>query len=375
MPPGYSPATLNLGGVQGIDWRQVGPVCVLTAGFPCQDLSVAGPRTGLAAGTRSGLWRHVVEAIDALNPCLVVIENVRGLLSTRAGTHALRRVEPCPRCMGDHPDQPRMRALGVLLADLADLGYDSSSTCVRASDVGAPHQRARAFLVAWPATPARGAPVEDSDSEPRQQRWQPAPGQTQGREPRTHPGRRGRTPSAHPQGQRRCQGLTEPEVRQRQLHPGLHRGDARCTEHRVRLDRPPAAHPDRVGREGRCGHDPETQGRHELEDGRHSPADWWAEYLPAIRRWEHLTRRPAPPATVPAGRRLSAEFVEWMMGLPKGWVTQIEGPSRAAQLRLLGNSVVPQQVAQALEILLPGPNDVADGCWRRSASLFRTSMQ
>ncbi|WP_406374177.1 DNA cytosine methyltransferase [Streptomyces sp. NBC_01550] len=103
--------------VQAIDWHQAEPVCVLTAGFPCQDLSVAGPRTGLATGTRSGLWRHVV---DALNPCLAVIENVRGLLSTQAGTHALRHTEPCPRCLGDLSDQPCMRALGVLLADLAD---------------------------------------------------------------------------------------------------------------------------------------------------------------------------------------------------------------------------------------------------------------
>jgi C-5 cytosine-specific DNA methylase len=49
-------------------------VCVLTAGFPCQELSLAGPRTGLSPGTRSGLWHHVVTAVDALNPFLVVIE-------------------------------------------------------------------------------------------------------------------------------------------------------------------------------------------------------------------------------------------------------------------------------------------------------------
>lgn len=65
-----------------------------------------------------------------------------------------------------------------------------------------------------------------------------------------------------------------------------------------------------------------------------------------------MTERAAPTATVPGARRLSAEFVEWMMGLPEGWVTAA-GLSRAAQLRLLGNSVVPRQAAYALRALLP----------------------
>lgn len=362
----------NLGDVRAIDWHETEPVCVLTAGFPCQDLSVAGPRTGLAVGTRSGLWRHVVAAIDALNPCLVVIENVRGLLSTRAGAHALRHVEPCPRCLGDPPDQPRMRALGVLLADLADLGYDANWTCVRASDVGAPHRRARVFLTAWPATPPNRDVVEDADGESGQQRRLPAPGQTQGRRPRPHPGRRDRTPPAHPEGQRRHQGPPEPTARQRQPHSCLHRGNARRdVEHadpgnraalrRTGAQRPescsgrwvrvPPSHPDVLGRERRRGHDPQTQGRHEPENGRHSPASWWGTYLPAIRRWEHVTQRAAPRPTVNGTRRLSAEFVEWMMG-PAGWVTETDGLSRAAQLHLLGNAVVPLQAAHALDLLL-----------------------
>lgn len=53
----------------------------------------------------------------------------------------------------------------------------------------------------------------------------------------------------------------------------------------------------------------------------------------------------------PSGRRLSARFVEWMMGLPEGWVTGVPGVSRTAQLRMLGNGVVPQQAAHALSIL------------------------
>ncbi len=49
--------------------------------------------------------------------------------------------------------------------------------------------------------------------------------------------------------------------------------------------------------------------------------------------------------------RLSAAFVEWMMGLPDGWVTGVEIP-RTQQLRALGNGVVPQQAAQAITELI-----------------------
>ncbi|WP_369333483.1 DNA cytosine methyltransferase [Streptomyces cahuitamycinicus] len=53
----------------------------------------------MADGTRSCLWHHVVRAIEALNPCLVVIENVRGLLTSPAGSPG--DVELCPWCLGD----------------------------------------------------------------------------------------------------------------------------------------------------------------------------------------------------------------------------------------------------------------------------------
>ncbi|WP_416370561.1 DNA cytosine methyltransferase [Streptomyces sp. PR69] len=223
------PRTPNLCDITTVDWSTVDPVCVLTAGFPCQDLSVAGPRTGLASGTRSALWRHVTDAIRTLSPCLVVIENVRGLLSTPAGTHTLRHLEPCARCMGDPSDPPRMRALGVLLADLADLGYDASWTYLRASDIGAPHRRERVFLTAWPAA-AHGsaATAEDPDGEPRHQRWLPAPEPPQGPGTRPHPRRRDRTPPAYAHRQRWRQGFTEPEARQRQPYPRIDSGGPGC---------------------------------------------------------------------------------------------------------------------------------------------------
>ncbi|MFC7303212.1 DNA cytosine methyltransferase [Streptomyces monticola] len=328
------PGVPNLGDLRTMDWSRVEPVDVLTAGIPCQDLSLAGPRTGLA-GTRSGLWRHVATAISHLNPNLVVLENVRGLLSTRAGTDSLRALEHCTPCVGDPVEEPGMRALGAVLADLAERGRDAQWGLFRASDVGAPHQRARVFVLAWrPSTPV----------------------ERHGSRTRTCSGRRGCVPAAHSQSQRRCQGFTEPEARQRQPHSRLHGGGTDCPHINrgcgSRRTRASAADPDLLRRQRRCGHHIETQRRREPPHRHHSPREWWAPYLPAIRRWEHITGRAAPSPTVPGTRRLSAELVEWMMGLPEGWVTHTEGLSRAAQLRLLGNSVVPQQAAHAVGLLL-----------------------
>ena len=78
-------------------------------------------------------------------------------------------------------------------------------------------------------------------------------------------------------------------------------------------------------------------------------------YTAAIARWEAVLGRPAPSPTEPGkdGRpRLSPRFVEWMQGLPDGWVCDT-GIPRSAQLKALGNGCVPQQVALALSLLLP----------------------
>lgn len=86
----------------------------------------------------------------------------------------------------------------------------------------------------------------------------------------------------------------------------------------------------------------------------------WGKFAPAILRWEELTR-PAPAPTKPDGKdgnhRLSAEFTEWMMGLPQGWVTDSEMDlKRNDQLKACGNGVVPQQAELALRILLTDIN-------------------
>ena len=84
----------------------------------------------------------------------------------------------------------------------------------------------------------------------------------------------------------------------------------------------------------------------------------WGQYAPAIARHERLAGRPAPDPTEPGvnGKpRLSAKFVEWMMCLPAGHVTDVPGVTRSEQLALLGNGVCPPQAAAALNHLLGRP--------------------
>ncbi len=121
------PDAPNLGDISTIDWHDAPPVDVLCGGFPCQDVSTVGKGAGLAPGTRSGLWSHMATAIEVLQPELVVIENVRGLLSasairpeTKGATHddrnpdhaidgratAVRNLEPGSWLLGDQPDRP-----------------------------------------------------------------------------------------------------------------------------------------------------------------------------------------------------------------------------------------------------------------------------
>lgn len=84
------------------------------------------------------------------------------------------------------------------------------------------------------------------------------------------------------------------------------------------------------------------------------PEGSWGKYAAAVAHWETLTR-PAPKPTAGQGGkpRIDPRFSEWMMGLPAGWVTDPEmGLPRIAQLKLLGNGVVPQQAELAIERLM-----------------------
>ncbi|MGW1295914.1 DNA cytosine methyltransferase [Streptomyces sp. NPDC002533] len=284
---------------------------------------------------------HVARAVEALRPCLVVIENVRGLLTSPAGSPG--DVEPCPWCLGDTTGQPPLRALGAVLGSLADLRYDAKWLVLRASDIGAPHRRERTFLAAWPA----GDPAEDTDQQHRQERRFPAPVEEEERRPRSEPGRRGRVAAADPEGVGRDQGLAGPTARQRGHDPAQRGVAAAHAEGQRHRDSGPA--PGEGVAASLVGGRPAALAGGAV--GVRGTDRRWGPYAAAIARWETLTR-PVPEPTDAAGR-LRADFVEWMQGLDDGWVTATPGLGRPAQLTALGNGVVPQQAARAMQLLAP----------------------
>jgi DNA (cytosine-5)-methyltransferase 1 len=334
------PSVPNLGDITRVDWSAVEPVEVLTGGFPCQDVSAAGKRAGLIRHgdrNRSGLWSHMCDAIDILRPKLVVVENVRGLLSAKAD--ASPAVFACAPCVGRSggDESLGMRALGAVLGDLAELGYDAAWQVCRASDVGAPHQRARVILVAWPADadvaglaqrreqPARHErpAAQRSDIDADRVALLPTPSRADGA---GGPGNSGRA------------GGLNLRTAATQLLPSPRASDGKNGGPNQRgssgdLAMPSAVQPERFGK-----------------------------YAAAVEQWETLTRpAPDPTETGPrGGQRLSAPFVEWMMGLPAGHVTSPDiGLTRNEQLKALGNGVVPQQMARGLRLLLDAVGRVA----------------
>jgi DNA (cytosine-5)-methyltransferase 1 len=135
-------------------------VDVVASGFPCQPFSQAGLQHGVA-DERWG-WPWTADVIRTVRPKYVVVENVAALIRDAD-------------------------AFGWMLGDLADLGFDAEWTVLLASDVGAPHQRERLYLVAYPASsdgadqdePAAPRPFEleprGSSGEPWGPSWLPEP--------------------------------------------------------------------------------------------------------------------------------------------------------------------------------------------------------
>jgi DNA (cytosine-5)-methyltransferase 1 len=289
------PGVPNLHDLTSVDWTQVEPVDVLTAGYPCQPFSHAGSRQGVNDARH--LWPYIADAVRVLRPGLVVLENVAGHLSL---------------------------GFDVVLGDLAALGFDAEWCVLRASDVGACHQRARLFVVAAPN------PKHDG----------------------RHVGPVGRGAG---QGEDEG-GVLEPEGR---VAPAAAVSDGAGAGRDGRaVPRPATASPARPGAvvhpAGAAGEDPADTDREGLEGPepagrRHLPA--WGDYEAAIERHEHALGRPAPAPTDDRGR-LNPPFVEWMMMLPDGWVTDVL-TSRTKALKCLGNGVVPAQAEAAVRMLLP----------------------
>ena len=247
---------------------------ILTAGYPCQPFSHAGQRKG--TNDPRHIWPYIAQIISHSRPRIVVLENVRGHLSL---------------------------GFSEVLKDLAQIGYAAKWTTVRASDVGAPHHRARLFVVAYP----------DAETHKQPRRTDRAiSGETSEIEHRTN--------------------------------RDEHRGGSQVIADSNNAGR--VGH--LSGSSGRLNAWSENQ-RFGNTEHQHQPHD---REMPGLgRRFAtrcEMSMQAAPDPLVDG--KLSARFVEYMMGLPEGWVTDLP-LSRNQQLKMLGNGVVPQQAYYALELL------------------------
>ena len=101
---------------------------IITGGFPCQDISVAGLQKGITKETRSGLFYELIRVIRMVRPKYVVLENVAAILN---------------------------RGLDIVLRELSEAGYDAEWSVISASSLGACHRRSRWWLVAYPSSISR----------------------------------------------------------------------------------------------------------------------------------------------------------------------------------------------------------------------------
>jgi DNA (cytosine-5)-methyltransferase 1 len=404
------PGVSNLGDLTKVDWAAVPRPNLLTVGAPCKDISAAGRRAGLGPDTRSGVWSHIAYGISVLRPDLVVFENVEALLSTYANRTvdgADSGVGSGPAVVGDRPVGAVLRAAGAVCGDLASIGFDTEWTVVSASDVGAPHRRRRVFLLAWPAD-SRGVGPWHVRAQGRAGvasaavaggaggdgvNLLPTPMTVNRTSAKAQTGR----PTSGPQRGGPSYGLEDVVA----LLPTPKATDHKRTGSAAEVARkspalgavsallPTPTARDGDGRgEGTVDYWQRQEGR---ENGQRAPLgavvnllptpratdgvkggpnqrgssgdlmlpaavqpERWGRYADAIRRWEQVMMgRPAPEATEPGAKgqpRLSPRFVEWMMGLPDGWVT--DHVSRNQALHALGDGVVWQQGAYALRRLL-----------------------
>lgn len=132
------PAPLYVGNFEDADWSLwAGAVDCIVAGFPCQPWSAAGAQKG--TDDERWLWPAISRVISEVEPPLIFLENVPGLVSGGG--------------------------LELVLADLAALGFDAEWTSLAASEVGASHERERIFILAQHQSRGRGILRESSERE------------------------------------------------------------------------------------------------------------------------------------------------------------------------------------------------------------------
>lgn len=321
------PDVPNLGDFAKTDWADVEPIEILTAGYPCQPFSHAGRRKGTSDVRH--LWPAVRETVRHLRPRLTVLENVAG-----------------------------HRSLGFdrVLGDLAEDGMYVRWTSVRASDVGGPHRRERLFILVTPNPDREGRSslgwihplgrdahgrgrADGSGPLSQSSTLLPTPRATRG-------GSHTETVELLPTLMAQEPGGTAEQYRARWLKSDGR--DSTFLPLSMAVQELPLPECACSMTESSQTHCPK-HGVRDLID-----TDTWGDYADAIARWEHLLGRTAPTPTMTNTKgnpQLAPAFVEWMMGLPAGWVTDVPGITRNEALKALGNGVVPQQAAEALRVM------------------------
>lgn len=134
-----APVWSDLGSFDAGPWS--GAVDLVMGGIPCTPFSQAGKRSGV--DDERWLWPDVRQILDVTQASILIIENVPGLARAVSGSSD-----------GDvdgESDELARTGLALMCGDLAARGFDAEWIGLRASDVGAPHERKRIFLLAWRA--------------------------------------------------------------------------------------------------------------------------------------------------------------------------------------------------------------------------------
>jgi DNA (cytosine-5)-methyltransferase 1 len=329
----HHPHAAALGDVKTLDWERVAGARWFCAGYPCQPFSDAGRKLGFADPRH--IWPWIARGIAIARPDFVLLENVRGHVKL-----GLREV----------------------LADLTDMGYGGAWGLFAASDVGAPHQRYRVFILASrhvvPGFVDVGKPGPAPFISPVTGALLPTPeaklansGPDYARMSRPNSGGHDlttavtllptpRASDVGTPGRRAGEGYRPP------LSQVIFASDARGVGSSAtpRASDGPNGGPNQRGSSGDLAMPSVVHSR-----------DWeFGKYAPAVARWEAVTGTTAPPAKIlgaKGGERLNPRFAEWMMGVPAGHICDvIDGSS--AQLKAIGNGVVPLQASYAVGVLM-----------------------
>lgn len=387
------PGVSNVGDITQIP--DLSPVDIVTAGFPCQPISAAGRHKGV--DDERWIWPQILEAVRRMDPppTLFMLENVPRLLTINDGDAMAQVVEGLASagfmgryrllrasdvgachgrrrwfCVAAHPDRLRVRP--VRGDDLRDASLDGDREPAHVPtrpEMALPEDTPPGRLVPTPAASDGDRGPDYARARDRREshgsggddlvtavaKMIPTPAASNAKDwtdTRAGPDTIGKARGEGGAGTLVDLGVLLPT-------PSASLGDAGHTSRSgdrqdelllggILRNLPTPTATDARGGRSIYGTGRETGYGRTMSDVAH----WeiWGDYTTAIN--QHIAAAGIlPPDPVDEGRRLNPAFVEWMMMIPPGWVTSIDIP-RTAQLRILGNGVVPHQAATAYQLIL-----------------------